>query len=144
MYLYRKSSDMPPILRNIIAVITALIIGSIVNMMLVKLAPAVIPYPSGTDFSTPEGLKTSMHLMEPKHFIFPFLAHAFGTLSGAFLAAKIGATHKARLALSVGIFFLIGGLIAVMMFPAPMWFNIADLALAYLPMSWLGGRLAKA
>jgi hypothetical protein len=28
------------------------------------------------------------------------------------------------------------------MLPAPMWFNVVDLVGAYLPMAWLGGRLA--
>ena len=45
-----------------------------------------------------------MHLFEPKHFLFPFLAHALGTFAGAWLAAFIAASYKMRFALGIGIF----------------------------------------
>ena len=44
-----------------------------------------------------------------KNFVFPFLAHALGTLAGAFVAAKIAASHKMRFALAIGFLFLLGG-----------------------------------
>ena len=81
-------------------------------------------------------------MFEPKHFISPFLAHAIGTLAGAYIAAKLAANFKMRFALVIGILFLIGGIANVMMMPSPLWFSVLDLVVAYLPMSYLGGRLA--
>ena len=124
------------------AVVAGLVIGSVVNMSLVSLSGSVIPPPPGTDVTTPEGLKASMHLFGPQHFIMPFLAHALGTFVGAYLAARIAATHKMAVALVIGGFFLIGGIAAVFMLPAPLWFEALDLALAYIPMAYLAGRLA--
>jgi hypothetical protein len=72
----------------------------------------------------------------------PFLAHAPGTFVGAFLAAKIGANHKMKFALAIGCFFLIGGIINVFLLPSPVWFTLIDLLLAYIPMAYLGGKLA--
>jgi hypothetical protein len=46
------------------------------------------------------------------------------------------------LALAVGGLHLMGGIAAAFMIPAPVWFVVLDLTLAYLPMAWLGGRLA--
>lgn len=83
-----------------------------------------------------------MHLFEPKHFLFPFLAHILGTLVGAFTAAKIAANGMMNYAIAVGIFFLIGGVVNAFMLPAPSWFIILDLTAAYIPMAWLGGRWA--
>ena len=133
---------MHPILRNILAVIAGIVVGSLVNMGLINISSSVIPLPEGVDMSTPEGLKAGVHLFEPKHCIFPFLAHALGTLTGAFVAAKLAANNKMKFALGLGVFFLIGGITAVYMIPAPMWFNILDLVVAYIPMAWLGGKLA--
>lgn len=133
---------MHPIVRNILAVIAGIIVGSIVNMGLVSISGSIIPPPPGADMTTPEGVKAAMPLMETKHFIFPFLAHALGTLVGAFTAAKIAATRKMTFALVVGIFFLIGGIAAVFLIPAPTWFAVLDLVVAYLPMAYLGGKLA--
>ncbi|MBK9254249.1 MAG: hypothetical protein IPM42_02045 [Saprospiraceae bacterium] len=89
-----------------------------------------------------EGLKASIHLFGPKNFIMPFLAHALGTLAGAWVAAKLAVSHHFRIALIIGLFFLIGGVTAVMMIPAPMWYNMTDLLLAYIPMAFLGWKLA--
>ena len=134
---------MNPILKNILGIVAGLIVGSIVNMGIIMISGSIIPPPEGADVTTMEGLKNSIHLFENKHYIFPFLAHALGALVGAFVAAKIGASHKMTLAIVVGLFFLVGGVINVLSLPAPMWFNILDLAGAYLPMAWLGGKLGS-
>ncbi len=133
---------MNPIVRNILAIIAGLVIGSAVNMFFISLNGPVIALPEGADVSTMEGLKESMALFEPKHFIFPFLAHAIGTLVGAYLAGLIAATHKMKIALGIGVAFLIGGIINVINLPAPAWFSALDLIVAYIPMGWLGGKLA--
>ncbi|MBK7762670.1 MAG: hypothetical protein IPI46_04770 [Bacteroidetes bacterium] len=132
---------MHPILRNIVAVIAGLVLGSIVNMGIIILSGSIIAPPEGADVNTTEGLKASMHLFQPKHFIMPFLAHALGTLAGAWLAAKLATQNKLVLALGIGLFFLAGGIANVFILPSPMWFNVIDLVFAYLPMAYLGGKL---
>jgi hypothetical protein len=133
---------MNPILRNVLAVITGLVIGSAVNMALVYLGPVLIPLPDGADVTTPEGLAASIALFQPQHFLFPFLAHALGTLSGAWLAVTLGASRYQRLAGIISGFFLLGGIANVAMIGGPLWFNALDLTMAYLPMGWLAIRLA--
>jgi hypothetical protein len=133
---------MPPILRNALVLFGGLIVGSIVNMGLVILGPMVIPPPPGVDMTTPDGLTTAMPMLTAKNFIFPFLAHAMGTLTGAYFVARLAASHHIRLALTVGAFFLLGGIMAARMIPAPTWFVILDLVGAYIPMAWLGARMA--
>ncbi len=118
------------------------IFGSIVNMIIIMISGSVIPPPGGADVTTMEGLKASLPLFEPRHFIFPFLAHALGTLAGAFLAAKIAASHKILFAMVIGVLFLAGGTANLFMLPSPVWFSVLDLAAAYLPMAYLGGKLA--
>jgi len=71
------------------------------------------------------------------------LAHAIGTLVGAYIAARIAATHKFKFALGIGAAFLIGGIINVINLPAPTWFSALDLIVAYIPMAWLGGTWAS-
>ncbi|MCP4977840.1 MAG: hypothetical protein GY931_16950 [Maribacter sp.] len=131
---------MNPIFKNILAIITGLVFGSVVNMGIIMISGSIISPPDGADVTTMEGLKESMHLFQPRHFIFPFLAHALGTLAGAILAAIIAASHKMKIALAIGVFFLIGGITNIFLLPSPTWFTIVDLLGAYVPMGWLGGR----
>lgn len=134
---------MNPVLRNILAIIVGAAVGSMVNMLLITISGTIIPPPAGADVTTFEGLKATIHLFEPKHFIFPFLAHALGTLTGAFVAAKLAANNKSRFAMVIGILFLFGGMANIIMVPAPMWFNVLDVVVAYIPMALLGGKLAN-
>jgi len=132
---------MSPILRNILAVIIGIILGSVVNTVIIMVSSSIIPPPEGADVTTMEGLKTSMHLFEPKHFIMPFLAHAVGTFLGALAASAIAVTHKMKFAMGISTWFLIGGIVSVLMLPSPVWFSILDLAGAYLPMGYFAGKL---
>lgn len=129
--------SMYPVFRNICAVILGLAVGGAVNMALIKVSPHVIPPPAGVDVTSTKSLSASIHLFEPKHFVFPFLAHALGTLAGALLAFILAAGRRATWAFVIGVAFLAGGIAAACMIPAPPWFIILDLAAAYLPMAWI-------
>lgn len=138
-----KQLPMNPILRNILAVFAGVVLGSTVNMSIIMVSSSIIPPPEGVDVTTVEGLKASMHLFQPINFLMPWLAHALGTLTGAFLTAFLAANNKMKFALGIGVLFLVGGTINVFMLPSPMWFNIADLAGAYIPMGYLGAKIAE-
>ena len=84
-----------------------------------------------------------MHLLAPRHFLMPFLAHALGTLAGALAAYLIAASYKAPMAYAIGAVFLCGGVAASFMIPAPAWFIAVDLSVAYVPMAWLAVTLMK-
>lgn len=133
---------MNPILRNILAIIAGIIIGGLVNIGIIMISGSIIPPPEGVDMTTTEGIQAGIHLLEPRHFIMPFLAHALGTFVGAFITAKIAITHKLKWALGVGIVFLLGGIASAFSIPAPTWFVVVDIIGAYIPMGWLGGKLA--
>ena len=128
---------------NVVAIFGGLILGSAVNMGLISLGAELIPSPEGADTSSMEALAQAMSLFEPKHFLFPFLAHALGTLAGAMFAAKIAATHKLISAMVIGVAFLAGGIIMVLSLPSPLWFNALDLIAAYLPMAYIGYKLLR-
>lgn len=134
---------MPNLLRNGLAVVVGLVIGSVVNGTLISLSATLIPPPAGVDVNSVEGLKAGIHLFQPRHFLMPFLAHALGTLFGAFAAYLIAASYKTRFAYAIGVVFLCGGIAASFMVPAPVWFIVADLLLAYLPMAWLAVQLGR-
>ena len=133
---------MPPIARNILAVVVGILVGGTLNMAIVTVGPMVVPPPEGVDMTDMASLKDNVKLLQPVHFIAPWLAHALGTLVGAFVAAKIAVSHHLKLALGIGVFFLLGGIAVVVMMGGPIWFAVLDLLLAYLPMGYLGGKLA--
>ena len=127
---------------GVVAVLVGLYIGGSLNMYLITISGSIVAPPEGAIMTTTEGLKEALHLFEPKHFLMPFLAHALGTLVGAFVAALIAFKHKVRFALGIGCVFLVGGIMMTFMLPSPVWFTVVDLSLAYIPTAYLGGLLA--
>ncbi len=130
-------------LKGLLAVVLGLVVGSAVNMGLVMLGGQMVPPPPGMDTTTTEGLQAAMPLMGPAHFVFPFLAHALGTLAGAFVATLVVGRVSKVPALVIGLLFMAGGIAACFMLPAPRWFEVLDVLLAYLPFAWLGYVLAR-
>ena len=133
---------MNPILRNILAVIAGVFAGGAANMAIITISGSVIPLPEGIDPNNMESLKENMHLFEPIHFLMPFLAHALGSFVGALVAAMIAASHKMKFAIGLGVWTMIGGIMAATMIPSPTWFIVADLTLAYIPTAFVAGKIA--
>ena len=134
---------MKNLLRNSFVCLLGLIVGSAVNMALIMLGSTIVAAPEGVDVTDMQSLKASMHLFEPRHFVFPFLGHSLGTLAGAALTARLAVSSQLGLAIGVGALFLIGGIINAFQLGGPIWFNAIDLIIAYIPMAWLGTRLAR-
>lgn len=132
---------MNPILRNILAVVAGWLSGSIVNMGIIKFSHIILPI-EGVDVNDMEAFAEVMPTLGPKYFLFPFLAHALGTLVGAFIAGLIAVNNKMKFALGIGVLFLLGGIVVNYMLPGPIWFTVVDILLAYIPMAWIGGKIA--
>lgn len=130
------------ILRNILAVLIGWISGSVLNMGLINTGHTVFPI-EGIDLNNMEELAAIMPNLGPEHFLFPFLAHALGTLLGSIVASAIAGSKHLLFALIVGGIFFLGGIAVNVMLTGPLWFTIADLLFAYFPMAFLGAKLAK-
>lgn len=125
------------ILRNILAVIVGAVVCVLLNGLVLNVMMQLIQPPEGFQ----PAVMGTYDLLEAKHLLSPFIAHALPSLIGGAIAALIAASHKMTFALVVGGLHLIGGIIAAFIIPAPVWFIALDLLVAYVPMAWLGARL---
>lgn len=133
---------MNPIVKNILAVVAGIVIGSLANMGVLMIGNNLIAPPLGVNPNDTESIKNAIPLYEAKHYIAPFLAHALGTLIGAYLAARIAATKKFTFAMVIGVWFLIGGITVAYMLGTPLIPTAIDLIFAYIPMAWIGAKIA--
>ena len=127
---------MKKIFKNIGIVILGIIIGMIVNMGLIIIGGMI--FPLSESFEPMNAINWDF-----KYFIFPFLAHSIGTLSGAFIASKLSRNYHIIIPGIVGLYFLSGGIYMVTILPAPIWFICLDLIICYIPMCLLGWSLNK-
>jgi len=132
---------MNPILKNILGLISGLVIGALVNSGIVTFGGSMIPPPTGVDPNDFESIKANMDLYELKHFVVPYLAHILGSFVAAFVAAKI--CNNKIISIVAGSIFILGGAMVIYMIPeTPMWFSILDL-ISYIPAAIVGWMLGR-
>ncbi len=129
-------------MRNIIIFVLALFMGMGVNMGMLFVGSWLLPLPEGLNTSSREALKAALPLLRTQDFIFPFLAHAMGTFTSAFVVTAWASDKQLRYSLVYGGLFFLGGLATIVGMPSPIWFSILDLTLAYFPMAWIGHKMA--
>ena len=130
------------IIRNILAVLIGLVVGSLVNFGVLTVGHMILPPPAGFDGSNMETIANTINVLRPIDFTVPFLAHALGPLVGTLAAMFIAGSWHKTIALILGGIFLLGGIVANYMIPAPMWYRVLDIVIAYIPMALLGLRLS--
>jgi hypothetical protein len=130
--------------RNTLAFIAGVVALAVAKYVATRLGAAMIPPPTGVDLSTLEGFKAAIPLYEASQWLPAFFEHAVGSMAGGAVAALLAASHRMTLALGIGGLHLLGGLAAAFMLPFPAWVVVVDLGAMYLPMAWIGGRLARA
>ncbi len=133
---------MNAIIRNVLAVVLGWAAGSLVNMKLIQTGHKMYPI-EGLDPNDMDALSIIMPTLSYEYFIFPFLAHAFGTLVGSFIAYLIAANNNMKFSMAIGALFLIGGIVVNYLIPGPIWFTVADILLAYIPMAWIGSKIGR-
>ena len=129
--------------RNTLAFIAGFVALALAKYAATKLGNAVIPPPVGVDLSTMEGFKAAIPLYAATQWLPVFFEHAVGSMVGGAVAALVAVSHRMKLALGIGALHMVGGLVAAMMLPFPIWVVVVDLVAMYLPMAWLGGKLAS-
>ena len=140
---------MNPILRNILAGVAGAIASMPANMFLLgpmaKLtqAPPAPPYdPTAAAEAMAEVWRAYFATLEPVHMLGPLVAHWNGAFIGALVAGLVAANRGPRVPLLVAGFVLVGGIANAFMLPGqPALFLAIDI-LGYLPMGWLGWKLA--
>lgn len=130
-------------MKKLLFLLIALILGATVNSIILNVGIKIIPPPQGFDMNNPLELAKAMKVMEVRHFLFPFLAHALGTLFGVIFFTYFSKSNKLFFPMLIAGLFFAGGLYMVLILPSPIWFNVLDLVLAYFPMALLGYKIAK-
>ena len=123
--------------RNLLAFIAGIFVGSVVNLAIISVGPALIPLPEGVDLSDMDRFAENLKRLAPENFIAPSLAHAMGTLAGSIVAACLSVKHSLKMTLAIAAFFEMGGIVMVTTYGGPSWFVVADLVGAYFPMGIL-------
>lgn len=141
--------SMSPTLRNILAGVAGAFASMPANALLLmplgrlfgaSAAPAYDP--TGDPEAMQAIWRAYFETLEPIHMAGPVIAHWNGAFCGALVAGLLAANRSLRVPMMVAGFVLVGGIANAFMLPGqPTGFLVLDIA-GYLPMGWLGWKLA--
>ncbi len=131
------------VVKYVLAVIAAIVVGSLVNAGIIFLTNAIFGAPEGMDLTDAASVREHAGKLTIANFVGTLLAHQLGTFVGAFIGARLAPDRKMLFAIIPGVWFFFCGIYACTLIPAPLWFIIADLVL-YIPIAIMGGKLGGA
>ena len=129
--------------RLLMALVIGMAVGGAVYGGVIALGSLIIPPPAGMNPTDWDSVAAAVHLLETRHYVVRFLAHASCSLVGGMLAYIVGGRYRSMAVYAIGLFFLSMGIMAAQMIPAPMGFVVFDLVAAYIPMAVLGGSIGR-
>ena len=130
-------------MKAFLLIIISVLLGAVFNSMILNIGMEMIPPPIGYDMNNPNDLSKAMSVMETRHFLFPFLSHAIGTLVAVLIYTYFIKIKRKFAPILIAVIFFSGGLYMVLILPAPLWFELLDLTLCYFPMAAIGSSLTK-
>ncbi len=111
-------------LRNVVAVLLGVFLGSALNMAIILTNMEIFPGPEGLNFNDAEAMSAYIGSLPQTAFILPMVAHLSQSLVGGWIAARFGESRPMLLAMIVGVLTLIGGILNFMQLPAPLWMYV--------------------
>lgn len=131
--------------RNILALVLAVIAGSVVNMAVVNLSHTLYPLPAGVDPNDFEAFRAHVeaHGFATGALLIVLAAHSGGSFVSGLVCGLVAGRPWYLAAVILGLLWTCGGITMLMILPAPMWFAAADVIL-YVPAALLGVTLGGA
>lgn len=108
-------------MRAFFAVVGGLFIGSFINMALIQLNTSLNPPPPGFNPQDMSAFAKYIAGLPPSAFLLVMVAHLAQAFFGGLAAAWLNDDDGIALALIVGAITAVGGLINLLMLPAPWW-----------------------
>ncbi len=128
--------------RNAMAIVVGLTVAFIVKWTHVSIDNRLFPIPTEVNQEDMEAVRLYFKELPSLSLILTLVFNALTVFCGSFVTVKVAATQHRNLALGIGLFLLVMGLVRLFTLPHPIWFIIIDICL-YIPVAGLGFRFAN-
>ena len=131
---------MSNLIKNVTAILLAIIAAAILTFCVITLGHSIIPPPEGIDTNDFESIRSNFHLFKVKHHLFPVLAHGLGTLTASYIVSRFANSYKFVFAIGIGIIFMLASLSLTIRIGHFNWIGVIEIA-QYIPISFLGYKI---
>lgn len=132
---------MKEILRNVLTLLAAALVASVLIACIQAVGIKLYPPPPGMDFNDKAAVARFAATLPVPAFLIVLASYLVGVTAGAWLACKLSVTEKPRQSLMIGALFFVASIMNLTSFTHPAWFWVANLAIVPFA-AWLGLRLA--
>ncbi len=129
-------------MKSLISIVAGIIVGVVVLSVVEGLGNMLLSSTMGIESITAAGAAAMLTVRPTESLLVVVLAYVLGPLAGGFVAASLAPDRWHAHAAAVGGFQEIFGIVALSLFPHPVWFWVATL-ITFVPAALAGASLAR-
>jgi MFS family permease len=129
-------------MKSLIAVMAGIVVSGVTGALAQAGGDALLAAWMGIEPITAQGAAALGTDRATESLVVMVLGYFLGPLAGGFIAARLAPSRPKAHAAMVGGFQMIFGVIALLLFPHPVWFAVAT-ALAFVPGALVGAALSR-
>ena len=129
-------------MKSLIAIVAGIIVGGVTGFLVQTAGDMFLGYLIGLEPITAQGAAAMGTNRATEAMLVVVAGYFLGPLAGGYVAARLAPVHREYHAMTVGVFQMIFGVIALALFPHPLWFTVATF-LTFVPGALVGSALSR-
>ena len=129
-------------MKSLIAIVAGIVVAGVTGFLVQTAGDMLLGYFIGLEPISAQGAAALGTDRATEALLVVVAAYFLGPLAGGYVAARLAPVNRALHAATVGAFQMIFGLIALALFPHPLWFSVATF-LAFVPGALVGSALSR-
>ena len=129
-------------MKSLIAIVAGIIVGGVTGFLVQTAGDALLGHFIGLESISAQGAAELGTNRATEALLVVVAGYFLGPLAGGYVAARLAPYKPAYHAITVGGFQMIFGVIALALFPHPLWFSVATF-LAFVPGALVGFALSR-
>ena len=129
-------------MKSLIAIVAGIVVGGVTGFLVQTAGDMLLGHFIGLESISAQGAAALGKDRATEALLVVVAGYFLGPLAGGYVAARLAPVHRAYHAMTVGGFQMVFGVIALTLFPHPLWFSVATF-LAFVPGSLVGSALSR-
>lgn len=129
-------------MKSLIAIVAGIVVSGVTGFLVQTAGDMLLGYFIGLEPISAQGAAALGKDRATEALLVVVAGYFLGPLAGGFVAARLAPVNRALHAVTVGVFQMIFGVIALALFPHPLWFSVATF-LAFVPGALVGSALSR-
>ena len=129
-------------MKSLIAIVAGIIVGGVTGYLVQTAGDLLLGYVIGLEPISAQGAAALGTSRATEALLVVVAGYFLGPMAGGYVAARLAPFHRMYHAMAVGVFQMIFGVIALALFPHPLWFSVATF-LAFVPGALVGAALSR-